>query len=73
MLSRMQAAHSLLEGLPEDEKNVCDVNWERVRYLGQLIELASLGLENVIKKKWHMLGDFLYLKKKVSETQRTLQ
>lgn len=73
MLSRMQAAHSLLEGLPETEKDEVDLNWERVRYLGQLIELASQGLENVIKKKWHMLGDLLYLKKKVSEAQRSLQ
>lgn len=58
MMARMQSAHTLLLGMPEAEKQALDVDWSRVGFLGQLIEIASQSLENLVKKKWDVFSKF---------------
>lgn len=64
MMARIQSAHTLLQRLPEAERARLDIDWLRVDYMGQLIEWANRGLENLIKKKWNSLTKLFFLGKK---------
>lgn len=64
MMGRIQSAHTLLSGLPETERARLDIDWGRVAYLGQLIEIANAGLENLIGKKWQNFSEFFFLRRR---------
>ncbi len=64
MMARIESAHSLLSRLPESERARMDIDWNRVNYLGQLIEIANAGLENLIKKKWQNFSEFFFLRRR---------
>ncbi|SME93517.1 GbsR/MarR family transcriptional regulator [Pseudobacteriovorax antillogorgiicola] len=62
MISRVMGAHSLLSRLDSSDFEEMGIERKRLDYLGQVIRLADLSLENIIKKKWVGIADLLLMR-----------
>lgn len=65
LMSRILSTYSLLARLEDEDCKMMGIEKSRLDYLGHLIQLADIGLEHVIKRRWFAIGELFKLKRKL--------